>query len=190
MKVSGINNQINFGKVFLVTSSTNSPYIKSRKIDDSTYGVSQVLNSRNHRLYSKKDGNKIRSFFAENIDDYNGYNGVKMVRTCQDIFLLTGNDIKEYNNFIEPKKKQNKEIVSNQFMSLYAKNAQIERLEREEYEYLDKKKQGTFSLSSSKFAGWMSSYDKMMGYSPCNYKLDRFSFYSYNENQQDKELRL
>ena len=190
MRVSGINNQINFGKVYFIESSTNSPYVKSNKVDDSTYGVSQVLNSKNYRLYSKKDGKKIRDFFADNIDDYNGYNGVKMVRTCQNIFLLTGEDIKEYNNFMETKKNQKKEIVSNQFISLYAKEAQIARLESEEYEYLDKRKQGVFSLSSSKFAGWMSSYDKMMGYSPCNYKLDRFSFYSYNENQKDKELRI
>ena len=189
MRVNGINSQINFGNVYLVESSTNSPYVKSRKLDDSTYGISQVLNNKTHRLYSKKDGNKIRTFFADKIHDYNGKNGAKMVRSGYNIFLITGKDISEYNKFIEPQRQKRKEIISNQFMSVNAKNFQLSRLENEETEFLSQKNEGTFKLNSSAFSGLMT-YDQMMGYVPCNYKLDRISFYSYNKNQERTELKL
>ncbi|MBQ3641980.1 hypothetical protein II906_08675, partial [bacterium] len=117
MKINAVNSQRSFGNVYLIKSTTNSPYVKSRKIDDSTYGVALLLNNKNHRLYSKRDGEKIRNFFASNIDDYTGRNGSKMVRAGQNIFLITGKDIKDYNNFMANKKQPCKEIDSNRFLS-------------------------------------------------------------------------
>ena len=190
MKISAVNSQRSFGNVYLIKSTTNSPYVKSRKIDDSTYGVALLLNNKNHRLYSKRDGEKIRNFFAANIDDYTGRNGSKMVRAGQNIFLITGKDIKNYNNFMANKNQQCKEIYSNRFLSESAKIAQIANLDCKEQEYLSIRENGEFSLSSSKFAGWVMSYEQMMGYAPCNYKLDRISFKPFDKKHKEGEIKL
>ena len=99
MRVQPIISKINFGRVIEVKSVTNPELSKDRmKLDNSTYKISDILNSKKVTGYSKEEQNSIRSFFKDVLEDYNGYNGILIRRFGKNrIALISGGDFNYFN---------------------------------------------------------------------------------------------
>ena len=92
--------QVSFGRIIPVKSVTNPRAENRRKrVDNSTFEVGKVLNSKNTSTYSREEAKKIRNFFKEILGDYNGKNGVLIKRTEDgDLFIISGKDAEHLKN--------------------------------------------------------------------------------------------
>lgn len=176
--------KVSFGRIIPINSIT-APDCSSKKkrVDNSTYDVSKVLNSEKTSAYSRAEAASIRNFFQGVLGDYNGKNGILMKRTQRgDDVLISGKDaltIKE----IEKGKTKNPEKTL----------AKIEELIYAKLENGNGKKQdSTVILSSSKLSRDNLTLSQICGETPIKAKLDQFSYtniQSYYTAQLDGFIR-
>ena len=123
MRINNIAANTAFGRVIKL----NAPKEKVEfSADDRDFGVlhelENVLNSRNSRVYTKSQSEKIREFFKNILGDYNGENGIRIEKAYGDTVIISGEDAKKL------KELEEKHGVSYKRVSAFkarGKNAEI-----------------------------------------------------------------
>lgn len=91
----GFRQNVNFTRVIPLNFTKTPNASTIRGIDPALAEISDILNSCEPFFYSKEESSKIREFFRQKIDDYNGKNGVLITKAGNKIYLVTGEDVEE-----------------------------------------------------------------------------------------------
>lgn len=94
MRVNNINSNLNFKRVIPIDYIPNKQAKNINGVDEAFMEIQDILNSTEPFFYSKAESEKIRQFFKEKIEDYNGKNGVIFTKANGRTFLITGDDTK------------------------------------------------------------------------------------------------
>ncbi|MBQ3641979.1 hypothetical protein II906_08670 [bacterium] len=186
MRISAINNQVNFGQVTKVKSITNATRpIERKEIDKHTQAVIDVLNNKEQDIYSAKEAGKIRKFFKKNIPDYTGKNMVEMKRLNGDLYLFTGSSAVFASNADSFLRMQEGDIdddekIPSGLKPVYKKLAEDEfnSILMEDY-YIDRK---SVVLHSNDVDVAKLTEDHYNGNMPIDGKIDKF--YCYEKTEQ------
>jgi len=105
MRVNNINT-LSFKRVIPVEYAGYKKAEKVHGVDSALIEVEDILNSFEPFYYSKEESAKIREFFRQRIEDYNGKGGVLIAKTGNRTALLTGGDAIHIKNLRASKKSE------------------------------------------------------------------------------------